>query len=270
MGPRDANLCFIRFLSVSPPPPPVRSPSLPVFVNRAFPEPSKGITRQAVSQASCRGFFFFLVRAERQHRILNLARARRGWGGKGGGFGEGLNQIRERAWASQPKNLPSSPLTDVRCALEADHSGCNLEEVRAPSNFQEALPTPPPPTPPFYRHYFLFACVHRETLGRAQRAKMAAHASPFPAFHAALHPPPPPTPSTPRAFWVAAYHSTQLSFSQCVGVSRQKAPAPKSVSCLLFLFHPPAHIYRRKLRAKTHTHTHARTTSLCLHSRQSK
>lgn len=59
VGPGDANLCFIRFLFsfslyLS------CTPSSVVFVNRDFPEPSKGITRQAVSQAS-----FWVPRASR-------------------------------------------------------------------------------------------------------------------------------------------------------------------------------------------------------------
>lgn len=80
VGPADANLCFIRFLFsfslyLS------CAPSSVVFVNRDFPEPSKGITRQAVSQAS-----FWVPRT-------SLSR----------GFGEGVKQIRDQAGGSEPK-----------------------------------------------------------------------------------------------------------------------------------------------------------------------
>lgn len=187
----------------------------------------------------------------------------------GGGFGEGLNQIRERARASQPKNLPSSPLTDVRCALETDHSGCNLEEVRVPSNFQEALPVghPPPPHPHSISHYFvLFACVRRETPGRAQRAKMAAPDSPFPAFHVALQPPPRHSQSIlgrhlsldAVEFFAVRWRFPPKGASSQVGFLPSLSVSPTRTQCI------------DVTSALRHTHTHTRTTSLCLHSSQSK
>lgn len=74
--------------------------------------------------------------------------------------------------------------------------------------------------------------------------------------------------ASPRAFWDVAYHATQLSFSQYVGAPAKRRLFPSRFPSF-FLFHPPS---------LTHTHTHAlsnthkdtHTSSLCLHSRQSK
>lgn len=157
-----------------------------------------------------------------------------------------LNRSETEAQGSEPKDLPSSLLTDVQRALEPDHSGCDLGKacvcVRARvssfPNFQQAL---------------LFPCV-------------VAYQSFF-FVHVLMTAQPPPA-STPLRFLPSLLRHSQSILGCClspnaveffarrVGVPSKRRRIPSRLPSF-FLFHP-----------LKHTHTHA--SSLCLHARQSK